>query len=126
MGKIRVRRKGFYIKRGGKRIYIPPTTFYIKDRGAKGRGKKVIPPLKAGALGISFDWPEEKIKEALIAKASKEGEKKVVSRLVAIGVLNKRVNPAVSKKAMMLAHWLAGSFRGNKYVGYPHGFGSGR
>jgi len=126
MGKLRVHRKGFYIKRGGKRIYIPPTTFYIKDRGAKGRGKKVIPPLKPGALGIDFDWPDEKIKEALIAKASKEGEKVVVSRLIALGVLNKRVNPQISKKALNYAHWLAGSFRGTKYVGYPHGFERGR
>lgn len=57
-----VHRKGFERKafdkidpRTGKKIHIPstdipPTTFSIKDRGAKGRGKKVIPEMKEGKM----------------------------------------------------------------------------
>lgn len=121
--KIIVHRKGFTFKKGrakGKRV--KPSTFKIKDRGAPGRAKKVIPPLKKGGLGITFKMPERKAKSILVKKTKSVGEKKIVSRLIALEVLTKRTNPKVSKKAKKYAHWVAGSFKGKKKVNYPKGF----
>jgi len=42
MAKIRVERKAYSYMRKGKRVHVGATSFLIKDRGAKGRGKKVF------------------------------------------------------------------------------------
>lgn len=55
-----IHRKGFTVprtrfKRDGTTIdreafRVPPTTFKIEDRGAPGRGKPIIPPLRKGVM----------------------------------------------------------------------------
>lgn len=139
MAKITVHRKGYerkahsrsgYVRRDGVRVspanvdraVVPPTVFKIKDRGARGRGKKVFPPLKKGALGINFSNKAMTRRAKLDKLAKKIGEKKVVGRLRAIQVLNKRTNPAVSKKALADSKYIAGSFKGKKKVKFPTGF----
>lgn len=117
-GKLVVHRKG-YRKRSG--TYIKPKTFKIPDRGAVGRGRKVIPKLKKGTLGIHFKMSDAQIKTILKQKARTMGEKTVVSKLVALEVMNKRTNPTVSRKAKALAHWVAGEFKGRRDVGFPKG-----
>ena len=120
--KLTVHRKGFTFKKGkakGKRV--KPKTYKIPDRGAPGRGKKIIPKLKKGGLGITFDMSMMEQKRILKNKAMSRGEKKVTSSLIALETLNKRQNPKVSRRAKELAHWVAGSFRGRRYVGYPRG-----
>ena len=43
MGSIRVERKGYSFRnKFGTLVRVSPTSFLIKDRGAKGRGKKVF------------------------------------------------------------------------------------
>jgi len=105
-----------------KKLLRSGLTKKVPDKGAKGRGKKLIPKLKKGALGISFKQPEKVIKSILKKKALKEGEKKIAGRLMAISILNKRTNTSISKRAAELASWVSGSFKGKKYVGYPKGF----
>lgn len=130
--KLTVRRKGYYkdVKRGPgyKRGYIPPATFKIEDRGAPGRGKKVLPKLKKGALGGPgfFDKPARMRRKVAARLAKKHGEKSVVGRLRAIQVLNKRQNPKVAAKARADSKYIAGSFRGKRQVRYPGGFGRSR
>jgi hypothetical protein len=65
--KLRVQRKGYhrkgyhrkaYTRKNGTKVkaanvkacYVPPSTYLIKDRGAPGRGKKVLPKLRPGAM----------------------------------------------------------------------------
>jgi len=140
MAKLSVHRKGYtrkaytrkaYTRKGGVHVKaakvgksrVPASTYKIKDRGKPGRGRKVIPPLKPKALGVSFDWPTERRRKALITKAKRYGEKKVVGRLRAIQVLNKRTNPKVSRIALADSKFVAGSFKRKRYVGFPKGFG---
>lgn len=105
-----------------KRTIMPPTQFAIKDKGAKGRGIKLF-DLKEGTLGVSFSDSARKRRLQEIALARQIGEKKVVGKLRAIQVLNKRTNPTVSKKAKADAHFIAGSFKDKKKVRFPKGFG---
>lgn len=143
MAKLTVRKKGYtrkgYIRKGycktqyGKRICVgrsrvkstrvPASTFKIKDRGKPGRSKKVIPKLKMGALGVKFTSSASARRRKLANQAKRLGERKVVGRLRAIQVLNKRTNPKVSRQALADSKWVAGSFRGRRKVKYPSGFG---
>jgi hypothetical protein len=129
-----VRKKGFTRKaftrrtRTGKLVRVPatrvaPATFRIKDIGAVGRGKKVIPPLKKGVFPKNFfSKPESSRRKFLTSMAKKKGEKVVVGRLRAVQVFNKRVNPALSKKALADSKFVAGSFKGRMQVQFPTGF----
>lgn len=132
MGKIIVHKKGYNVKphishtKKGKVIHIEGhhvlgSTFKIKDRGAKGRGKKVFPPLKKGSLGVDFSTKAETRHRTESALAKKIGEKKVVGKLRAVQVYNKRTNKIVSRKAKADAHYIASSFVGKKRV--PTGTG---
>jgi hypothetical protein len=47
-GQLRIRRKGYKRKDGTR---VKGTTFCAEDRGAPGRGKKILPPIKEGGLG---------------------------------------------------------------------------
>lgn len=140
---LRVHRKSYvrkpyvrksYVRKDGTRVKaakvgvtrVPSSNFSIKDRGAKGRGKKVIPKLKKGTLGVNFGWSAAKRRSVLRKKAKSLGEKKVVGKLRAIQVLNKRTNPFVSAKANADSKYVAGSFKDKRYVGYPRGFGRNR
>jgi hypothetical protein len=125
------KRKGFTAHRGGKAYHVSPTqvpasTFKITDRGARGRGKKIVPPLKEGQLGGKgfFEKPKSAQKRIAFQDAKRRGEKKTVGSLRAIQVFNKRVNPKLSKKAKELSSEVAGSFKGKKRVPYPTGFRS--
>ena len=150
MAKLTVNKKGFtrkgferkafkrkgYVRSDGTRVKsasvpkskisptkVKPSTFKIKDRGAKGRGKKVIPKLKKGFLNVSFSSPANVRRAKLVKLAKKQGEKKVVGKLRALQVLNKRTNPTVSRKALADSKFIAGSFKGKKRVQFPSGYG---
>jgi len=105
VGKLRVKRKGYhrkgyYIHKGGKRIYIPPTyipptTYYITDRGKKGRGKKLI-PVKRGRLskyGYATNKSAKERHKALRKAVQAYGALSVYRMLNAQVVLRKRTQP---------------------------------
>lgn len=123
MPTLTVHRKGYRRKNG---TWVKPATFKIMDRGAKGKGRKVIPKLKKGTLGVHFNEPMSTLKRKLKMKAQTLGEKRVAGKLRAISILNKRTNPKLSKKAGQLASWVSGSFKGKSYKGYPKGFGKNK
>jgi hypothetical protein len=129
---VRVRpykRKAFTASRSGKIVRVSAArvrahTKKVKDVGLPGRtppSRKFIPPLKPGALGVSFDETARARRRKLVAKAKKLGEKVIVGRLRAIHVLTKNTNPSVSRKAKADAHYVAGTFVGKRKV--PHGQG---
>ncbi len=130
-----VRKKGYRRKaytrrtRTGRRIRVkaarvPASRFKIRDRGALGRGPKVVPKLKVGTLGGKgfFSKPTAVRRKRLAALAKRIGEKKVQGKLQAIAVFSKRVNPALAKKATADRRWVAGSFIGKKRVKTGTGF----
>jgi len=98
------------------------SSFKIKDRGTKGRGRNVIPKLRKGTLGIKFSQSTSSLKRTLKRKAMQLGEKRVAGKLRAISLLNKRVNKPLSRKAGNLASWISGAFKGKKYVGAGKGY----
>jgi hypothetical protein len=134
MGKLTIRRKGhtrkaFTARRGGKSIKVAkarvrPSTFRVQDRGNPGRGPKVVPPLEKGALGGPgfFNRSAEKQKQIVFNRAKKMGERKVVGELRALQVFFKTTDPQKSRRALELSKRVAGSFKGEKHVGYPKGF----
>jgi len=88
MAKLTIRRKGharkaYTAKRGGKTIrvgksQVKSSTFKISDRGKKGRGTKVAPPLEKGAQGGPgfFNRSNEDQEKIVFKRANKLGEKK--------------------------------------------------
>jgi hypothetical protein len=134
MSKIIVHRKGhtrkaYTAKRGSKtvrvgRSRVKPSTFKISDRGKKGRGPKVVPPLEKGALGGSgfFDRPDDDQERIVFERTKELGEKKVIGELRAMQVFFKRTDPQKSKRALALSKKVAGSFKGKEKVQYPKGF----
>ena len=123
------KRKAFTITRAGRKIRVPATrvkasAFRIKDRGAPGRGRKVVPPLKKGVLGGPgfFKKSASEQKRIVFGRAKRLGEKKVVGELRALQVFFKRTSPEKSKRALTLSQKVAGSFRGQQEVRYPRGF----
>ncbi|MFL6483711.1 MAG: hypothetical protein ACJ70Z_03215 [Nitrososphaera sp.] len=137
MAKITVHRKGhtrkpFTSKRGNKKIKkvkvsktrVKPSTFKTTDRGKRGRGPKVIPPLEEGALGGSgfFDRSSDEQEQIVFSRARTLGERKVVGELRALQVFFKTTDPQKSKRALELSKKVAGSFKNKQEVGYPKGF----
>ena len=134
MAKLTVHRKGharkaYTTKRGGKtvrvkRSRVKPSTFSVSDRGRRGRGPKIVPPLEEGALGGPgfFHRPEDEQERIVFERAEKLGEKKVVGELRALQVFFKRTDPQKSKRALELSKKVAGSFKGKQEVPYPEGF----
>lgn len=134
MTKLRVHKKGYHRKgftahRDHHVYHVKPTTvpassFEITDRGARGRGAKVVTIKHKGELG-GHDFFSKSVhaRHATYRKlAEKKGEKHVVGQLRAIQVFNKRVNPELSRKAYEDSHWVAGEFKGHRDVGYPRVF----
>jgi len=130
---VRVRsykRKAFTASRRGKIVRVRAAsvrahTKKVKDLGLPGRtppSRRFVPPLKPGALGISFDETAGARRRKLAGKAKKVGEKAVVGRLRAIQVLTKNTSPSVSRKAKADAHYVAGAFVGKKRVPSGQGF----
>jgi hypothetical protein len=136
MAKLTVRRKGhtrkaFTAKRGGgkkvkvAKTRIKPSTFKISDRGKPGRGPKVVPPLKEGALGGSgfFNRSNDEQERIVFSRAKEIGERKVVGELRTLQVFLKNTDPQKSRRALELSKKVAGSFKGTQEVRYPEGFG---
>ena len=121
MAKLIIRRKGharkaYTAKRGGKTIrvgksQVKPSTFKISDRGKKGRGAKVVPPLEKGALGGPgfLNRSNEDQEKIVFKRANKLGEKKVVGELRAQQVFFKTTDPQKSKRALELSKSRAAS-----------------
>src|SRR5919205_2408568 len=135
MAKLTIRRKGhtrkaFTTKRGGKKIKVAkarvkPSTFKISDRGKAGRGPRVVPPLKEGALGGPgfFNRLDEEQEQIVFNRAKEVGERKVVGELRALQVFFKTTDPQKSKRALELSKKVAGSFKDRHEVTYPEGLG---
>jgi hypothetical protein len=125
MRKLKVYRRG-YVRRtpSGKVVRVKPTVFYIKDRGGPGRGPKVIPPLREGALGGPgfFEKSPAEQERIVFERARKVGERKVVGELRALQVFFKRTNPSYARRALELSRTVAGSFKGKQQVKFPEGF----
>jgi hypothetical protein len=137
MAKLTVHRKGhtrkpFTSKRGGKKTkkvkvrktWVKPSTFKTRDRGKRGRGPKVVPPLEEGALGGSgfFDRSSDEQEQIVFSRSTEIGERKVVGELRALQVFFKTTDPQKSKRALQLSKKVAGSFKDKQEVGYPKGF----
>ena len=124
------KRKAFTAIRNGKIVKVRAAivkghTKQVEDVGLPGRtppSRRFIPPLKPGALGVSFDEKADARRRKLAGKAKKVGEKAVVGRLRAIQVLTKNTNLSVSRKAKADAHHIAGVFIGKRKVPYGKGF----
>lgn len=87
-------RKGYTTKRG---VRVSPTC--ITDRGAKGKGPKVIPKLKTGAMmGYSTYLPQAERRSILKQLLKTTDYATVIRRLNAIRTLQKRTSPTVSRK----------------------------
>lgn len=102
-----IRRKGYSYVRDGKRVRVPSTC--IKDRGKPGKGPKVIPPLKKGALekfGYHTDESADKRHKALAKSVKKVGYAETIRRLNAVRVLNKNTNPSLSRLFTRDMHWV--------------------
>ncbi len=135
MAKLTIQRKGhtrkaFTAKRGGKKVKVAktrvkPSTFKTKDRGKKGHGPKVIPPLEEGVLGGQgfFVRSNDEQEQIVFNRAKEMGERKIVGELRALQVFFKRTDPQKSRRALELSKNVAGSFKGRQEVGYPEGFG---
>ena len=124
--KLRIRRKGYHRKgfiahRGRKTYrvkpaYVPPTTYYRKDVGTVGRGRKVIPPLEEGELkkhGYGFNKPASVRRRALVKSMKEDGYRTTIGRLIALQVLFKRTSPTKSKIAASDREWLVKKYGGS-------------
>jgi hypothetical protein len=123
------RRKAYTAKRRGRKVRVSaarvkPSTFKVRDRGKRGRGPKVVPPLEEGALGGPgfFDRSEDEQEQIVFERAKEMGERKVVGELRALQVFFKTTDPQKSKRALELSKKVAGSFKGKQQVEYPEGF----
>jgi hypothetical protein len=103
---------------------VKASTFKISDRGKRGRGSKIVPPLEEGALGgPGFFRRSQGEQESIVFRRAKVmGEKKAVGELRALQVFFKRTDPKKSRRALELSKKVAGSFKGSRKVDYPEGF----
>jgi len=106
MGYLLVRRKGFYIHRKGKRIYIPPTTFRIRDRGKKGRGKKLIPIRKGKLAPYTTAMVAASRRRVLSRLVKRYGATSVYRALMAQVIFRKRMRDHAKSKFLADARWL--------------------
>jgi len=103
------KRRGFTVVRDGvvrmpaarvSSARVGKSTFYIKDAGAVGRGKKVIGKIRKGLLkrfGYATVKPAEARHAALRKADKKYGSVKLFRMLQAQVVLRKRAQPTVRK-----------------------------
>ena len=135
MRRLTVHRKSFRVKghyshsHSGKRFWIPghrvkSSRFRIKDRGNPGRGKKIVPRLKSGALGgkgfFSRSYPSQRHIVFHVAKV--KGERTAIGRLAILQNFFKNTKPSYAARAKRLRTVVAGSFMGKRQVMYPQGF----
>lgn len=119
-GKIRVRRKP-YTRADGTRV--AGATYCAEDRGAPGRGPKVIEMEHEGSLGgPGYLKKSAKTRHGLLSKAvKKSGYQSVLGKLNALAVYGKREFTAAQKKKIEQDRdWLV-----EKYGG-PGSFGGRR
>jgi len=103
--------------------HIKATTYETEDRGLPGKGPTgVLPKLVKGRLGINFSMPVSERHKIEKQKAGQLGEKSVMGMLSSVAGYNTRTNPEVKEEALADKNWVAGSFVGKKYVGFPKGF----
>ena len=113
MGKLKVKRKGYTAKRGKTKYRVKPTTFYIKDRGKKGRGRKILPELKKGELtkhGFHIRNSAASRRRALAKSVKEDGYKATLGRLIALQVLFKRTHPSYAKRLIADRKWLVKTY----------------
>jgi len=107
------------IHRGGKEIHRKgytreAYTYYRKDVGAPGRGKKVIPELEEGELtkhGYSTDKPAKERHEALRKAVREDGAEVVWHRLHAQVILRKRIQPKQREIFRQDRDWVKKTFK---------------
>jgi hypothetical protein len=122
MKKLRVRVKGYYRepykRKTGilvKGTRVRPHIRLVLDRGAPGRGKKVIPPLEAGELrkhGYRISAPKSVRHKALAASVREDGYRTTVGRLIALQVFFKRTKPKYSRIVARDREWLVKTYGG--------------
>ena len=116
---LTVHRKAYTRKtKSGATVQVKASTYTIRDKGAAGRGPKVVPPLEKGALGGPgfFSKSLDQQKKIVFSRARKVGEKKVVGELRALQVFFKRTDPAKSRRALELSKQVADSFQGTQRI----------
>lgn len=114
-GQLKIRRKGYTRKVGGKQVRVKPVTYCTPDKGKPGRGPKLIPKLKKGTLGIHYSKePSAQTRRTkLKACVKKYGYASCVGKVNALRVLNKNTWP--KKWLVMLdsdMKWLQKTYRG--------------
>lgn len=94
-----------HLPRSNKVVYVTPTR--VRNMGARGKGPKLIGPLKAGKLrGYSPFASLFKRHQSLI-KALRDGKVAVMRRLRAIATLTKRTIPRASRVYLRNRKWVA-------------------
>lgn len=98
-----IRRKGYSFVRKGKTVRVKSSC--IKDRGAKGKGKKLF-TLKKGhlspfgySLKIGADSRQRALKKVL--KSGKYNENELIRKINALAVLHKNTKPLYTRRAQM-------------------------
>ena len=128
--RIEIERKGKKITLHRKEQTIHRKGHLIKDRGAIGRGPKVIPPLKGGEMSKHllpkrlqdkpfFSCSVNARRNAIVRSVKEDGYITVKGRLFAIHQLTKRTNRTVSRKARSDFNWLVKNY--GLQAGFPLG-----
>jgi hypothetical protein len=89
-----------------KRVYVPPTTFRIKDRGAPGRGKKIIPIKKGKLAPYSTALPAKRRRAILKKKIRRYGATSVYRSLMAQVIFRKRARDHAKSAFKQDAEWV--------------------
>ena len=74
----------------------------IKDRGSRGKGKKIFKNLRVGSLtnlGYSVSSPKTSRRRSLKKAVKEYGKSSTIKKLNVIAVYNKRVSPKTTKTA---------------------------
>ena len=102
------RRKGYRRKDGTyvKPTYVPPTTYKVKDRGAPGRGPKVIEVKKGKLAPYHTSLPERKRHEILKKKIRRYGALSIYRALMAQVIFRKREHSRAKAVFKADAEWV--------------------
>lgn len=101
------------MRRDGKRVRVPAKL--IQNRGAPGRGKELIGPLRKGLLG-RFGYSDVKnmsLKERKVALAQAVhtlGKLHVQKSLIAASTYSKRTSPESSRRFKANKKWVTSKF----------------
>lgn len=122
--KLLVKKKGYTVRKDVKpgrgvkmkRVRVPATSFKIKDRGAPGRGKKVIPPLHEGELmkhGYHIASSARSRRIALGKSVKEDGYRTTMGRVIALRVLFKRTKKPAIPRLKSDIKWLKSEYGGS-------------